>query len=31
MNELLDVQLLAAWLTFADGAIEWDRLGTNLP
>ena len=26
MNELFDLQLLAAWLNFADGAIEWDRL-----
>ena len=26
MTELFDLQLLAAWLNFANGAIEWDRL-----
>ena len=26
MYELFDLQLLAAWLNFANGAIEWDRL-----
>ena len=25
-NELFDEQLLAAWLNFATGAIEWNRL-----
>ena len=25
MSELLDVQLLAAWLNFADGAFAWDE------
>ena len=26
MTELFDLQLLAAWLNFANGAIAWDRL-----
>jgi hypothetical protein len=26
MNELFDQQLLAVWLNFANGAIEWNRL-----
>ncbi len=26
MNELFDQQLLAAWLNFANGSIDWDRL-----
>ena len=26
MQALLDVQLLAAWLNFANGAIGWDEL-----
>ena len=26
VNELFDQQLLAAWLNFANGAIEWNRL-----
>jgi hypothetical protein len=26
INELFDQQLLAAWLNFANGAIEWNRL-----
>ena len=26
MNELFDQQLLAAWLDFANGAIEWNRM-----
>jgi hypothetical protein len=26
MNELFDQQLLAAWLNFANGAIDWNRL-----
>jgi hypothetical protein len=26
INELLDQQLLAAWLNFANGAIEWNQL-----
>ncbi len=26
MTELFDIQLLAAWLNFANGAIEHDRL-----
>ena len=26
MDDLFDQQLLAAWLNFANGAIEWDRL-----
>ena len=26
IEELFDLQLLAAWLNFANGAIEWDRM-----
>ena len=26
INELFDQQLLAAWLNFANGAIEWNQL-----
>ena len=26
IDELFDLQLLAAWLNFANGAIEWDRM-----